>query len=197
MAKVNVTYERLVDLAEGRLPQAQHAALLAQVQADPQLNAEYARLSRLIALMRTDDSVDAPEAVVARAIKLFQSRAAAPRPGLLRRLAALLTFDSAQAPLAMGLRSASSGSRQLLFSAETCDIDVRVSPARDGWMIMGQVLGEEAPGVVRLNPSGMQVELNALGEFSLPVVPAGRYSLTLALPDQEIETPEFAVGSIR
>ncbi len=196
MAKVNVTYEQLVDLVEGRLPQTQHAALLAQVQSDPQLNAEYARLSRLIALMRADDSVDAPEAVVQRAVKLFHARAAL-QPGLLRQLAALLTFDSAQAPLAVGLRSALAGPRQLLFSAETCDIDVRLSPAGDNWMIRGQVLGEEAPGVVRLNPSGAQAELNALSEFSLPVVPAGRYSLTLVLRDLEIETPEFTVGSIR
>jgi hypothetical protein len=197
MADANVTYEQLVDLAEGRVPQDRRAPLLARVQADPQLHTEYVRILRLISLMRADDSIDAPEAVLQRVIKLFRSRVAEARPGLLRRLGALLTFDSAQSPLAVGLRSTSVGPRQMLFSAEAYDIDVRLSPAGENeWTIVGQVLGEDTSGAVRLNPPGVQAELNALGEFALSAVPAGRYSLTVALRGLEIETPEFTVGAM-
>lgn len=67
-----VTQEQLIDLAHGRLSAQVAAALRTQIAADPALSAEFAAVEELISLMRSDTSVDAPEHVIARAVRLMR-----------------------------------------------------------------------------------------------------------------------------
>jgi hypothetical protein len=146
---------------------------------------------------------DAPEAAIERAIALFAPRAAAAstlrRPGLLRRLATL-AFDSGSQPaLAFGQRSEAGGVRQLLFSLEGRDIDLRIAPDESGaaFALSGQVLGPDSAGVVVIEPDqggdADAVTLSELGEFRLRPVGPGTYRLTLELADQAIELPPVQV----
>jgi len=71
----------------------------------------------------------------------------------LRRVLATLRFDSAAQPvLALGMRGGRAGTRQLLFSAEGYDLDLRLTPDLSGpcWQLDGQVLGPEGPMRVSL-----------------------------------------------
>ena len=145
---------------------------------------------------------NAPEHVIQRAMAVWQPRrqAAPDAPGLMQRLLAVLTFDSAGAsPLAFGARSTGGAPRQMLFSAEGHDIDLRIRPAEQAehWLLSGQVLGPEAKGMVLVADANGQLlgesALSELGEFLLPAVAAGRYTVSLRIGEREIELPAVYV----
>jgi len=91
--------------------------------------------------------------------------------------------------------------RQLVFSAEGRDIDLRIAPSGPRFTVSGQVLGPDDHGAVALSPeqasaSVHEAPLDQFGEFRLADVVAGRYRLSLLLGEHEIELPPFDVGSI-
>lgn len=190
-----VPYRLLVDLAEGRLAPLEAAAIRAQIVDDPEAQRDLAELEALIDLMRSDDSVDAPEHVVARAARLLRPKETLPRK--LRRLTALLSSDSWQLPgLAPGLRSLHAWPRAILLRAGDRELDLQVGPRGEQWQVSGQVLGPEMPGVVTLSgtPDQVTAPLNDLGEFVLPLVAGGRYTLTVTQGDLEIVVPNLEIG---
>lgn len=157
---------------------------------------------------------DAPADWQARAVAAWRRPQPAPdRLAQVRtRLQALLQFDSwATAPLAAGLRSTGSATRQLVFSAEGRDVDLRIVPQGDTYAIRGQVLGPDDEGHVRLAATGgpadgtparaadgvddgRQTALDTLGEFHLGGITPGHYTLHLVLGDTEVALPAFQVG---
>jgi hypothetical protein len=141
---------------------------------------------------------DAPEHLIQRAIDLWQPRAAAATAGgALRRWIATLRLDSADGGnLALGLRASSaSATRQMLFSAEGRDIDLRLEPLADRrWRISGQVLGPDVAGVAELrcgDAAPQQVAWNELSEFEFEPVATGVCALTLRADSWEISVPSF------
>lgn len=183
----NITYEQLVDLAEGRLLAAEAAALHQIVAADPSARAELSALEDLITLMRSDDSVAAPEHVIARAVRLMRSPSPAPTTNVLQRIVAILRGDSRQLPMAAGLRSGQVV-RSLTYSAADWDLDLQLTPQAGRWQLQGQLLGPELAGLVELdgNLGSFTATINELGEFSLPSVEAGVYTLRIRLGVHEI-----------
>jgi hypothetical protein len=149
--------------------------------------------------MRADTSIDAPRDVLVYAKNIFQNTRVA-APTLVRRIVAALSFDSFTSAPAFGTRSRQTETRQLLFSAQGNDIDVRVSPQSEGWAISGQVLGAPIAAIrdaaVLLQGASLSetAELNDLSEFSFPPVPPGSYKLNLRLGDVEVELPEIGLG---
>jgi hypothetical protein len=191
----HLRFAKLADLAEGRLSPDEREDSLEHVSACSRCSAKLNRLEQVIGLMRTDEGVDAPPALVSHAINLFRSRAiASSEPSLVKRVLAALSFDSLQMSPAFGVRSGQPAARQLLFSAGENDLDLRVTPSNDAWIVSGQVLGSQcAGGQVELEGSGLtsRAELNEQCEFRLPPVPAGSYQLRLRLGLTEVEVPEL------
>lgn len=143
------------------------------------------------ALARSRLLVDAPEALIQRTIALFDARRPAPR-----RLAAVLRFDSlGLAPQAAGVRSGGDGTRQVLFSAEGRDIDLRIAPDGGRWRISGQVLGPDAQGRAQLESDAgkLEVDWNELSEFGFESVPAGTITLTLHGEGWEMVLPALKI----
>lgn len=194
----HIPFDRLVDLAEGRLPTEERDQLLAHIASNPQAAAEFAELERMLDLMRSDDMEDAPSYVVSRANRLMRQKKSGEvaQPNLIQRLVALLKFDSAMAPAAAGIRSVQSDVRQMLYSAEGYDIDLRVMPTGDTWMVSGQLLGPSAQGQAMLQgPATVYADLNELSEFNLDGVPSGQYTLTLHLEDVDIDIDSLDIGA--
>lgn len=143
---------------------------------------------------------DAPPALIQRAIGLWQAPVTA-APGPLRRLLATLSFDSAStSPLALGLRSGGGpAARQLLFSAEGRDVDLRLVPATTGvplcWTLRGQLLGPDAGATAELQVGehAARVALDELAEFRFDLVPQGECRLTLRSGDWILELPPFRI----
>ena len=154
-------------------------------------------IRQTVGLMRSDATEDAPVELVQYARNIFRSRAARGKPSLLTRIIASLTFDSLTMAPAFGLRSQAAAGRQLIYSAEAADIDVRVSPDNDEWQIAGQLLGSSyTSGDVNLESGSFSasVPLNELCEFSFSTVPNGVYKISVRLSDLLIETPPLELG---
>ena len=145
---------------------------------------------------------DPPDAVVQRAMAVWRPRATALPASLLQRVAAglvqrvqaVLSQDSGWAPApAFGLRSSGDQTRQMLFSAQGHDIDLRISPAPEAepghWRISGQLLGPAATGRALLFLAGWSAEAawDELCEFRFDAVPSGRCTLLLMAADWQLE----------
>jgi hypothetical protein len=157
---------------------------------------ELHRVENLLAVMKEDKSVDAPRDVLAYAVSLFARRE--PKPSLVQRIVAALSFDSFDNAPAFGVRSGASTARQLIYTAGENDIDLRIAEDENSrWVVAGQILGEHrAGGEISLH--GYEVStsayLNEQCEFALPAVPAGNYELVVRLADVEVEVPRLEIG---
>lgn len=191
----HLAFEKITDLAENRLSDAQRAEAEAHVSACSRCSAQLAQVGQTINLMRTDVAEDAPRDVLSSVVNMFRSRQPASQPSLVRRVLAALNFDSTTLAPAYGVRSGQAAARQMLYSAGDNDLDLRVQPSGEAWVVSGQVLGECTGGRVELMDGGELVtvaaELNELCEFTLPAVPSGSYILRLHLNDVEVEIPDL------
>jgi len=133
---------------------------------------------------------DAPAALLRRAEAIFPQA-----PGLLRRIHALLSVDSWATPLP-ALRSGAAAARQLLFTTELRDIDLRILPGESGWTLEGQVLGPADAASLNLQRDGGQLallELDELGAFHIGGLPDGSYELVFYFQDERVELPALDV----
>lgn len=191
----HIPFSALVDLAENRTAPDESSELMTHVSTCTKCKGELQGLEQVMLLMRTDTAPDAPRDLIAYAVNIFAQRAAAKAPSLLRRLVAALTFDSnANLVPAFGMRSGQVASRQLVYSAEGNDVDLRLTPLKDQWVVAGQLLGQGCEaGEVRLEgeTSSAAARMNELCEFTLPPVPSGSYKLFLRLGNIEVEVPQL------
>jgi hypothetical protein len=139
----------------------------------------------------------APATLTTRSAAMETARA------LVRYVSAVLTFDSwAAATLAHGMRSVRNPTRHLLYSAQGRDIDLRITPAAEHFSLSGQVLGPDETGRIELalvdtpTSPGHHGVLDALGEFRLDGVPAGRYVLTLHVGAESMQVQNIDVGEL-
>jgi len=193
-ASPHIPYDKLVDIADGRMPLAQRRESMSHVSACSRCATQLEKLHQVINVMRSDKAEDAPRDVVANAINMFRHRAISQEPSLLRRIAAALTFDSFTATPAFGVRSGQTGSRQLIYSTEGNDIDLRLTPQENMWVVAGQVLRSDCSGGTVSLEGGTYsatAPLNDLCEFNLNAVQSGDYVLRVRLADIEIEIPEL------
>jgi hypothetical protein len=149
---------------------------------------------------------DAPPALQRAAIGLWPAASARPflnaaATALLRQVAAVLSFDSWAAPaLASGMRALRSTTRQLLYSAQGRDIDLRIAPVADAYALVGQVLGPDEMGSIELTrldvaaQPAWRAQLDTLGEFRIDGLSRGVYALTLQLGGDAIVLPPVDVG---
>lgn len=195
----HVPFRTLTDYVSGDLPLLERVDVEVHVAVCSRCAKELAELERLIQVMRTDLSEDAPPRVIKRALKLFRARSAQKdtSSGFRQRVLAVLHFDSIGLAPAFGVRSGKPGARQLLFSTNVNEIDLRIEPADQAWLISGQVLGVSTAGgtvVLEGDASTSEAPLNELSEFTLPPVQAGTYKLILNLTDVEVEIEEIRIG---
>lgn len=161
---------------------------------------------------------EAPPAAVQAAIDLWPSSSPHSTVSLAESAArivhAILSFDSWARPgFALGMRSARSDKRHLLFSAGERDVDLRINPEDGAFYIMGQILGPDEAGSVELSPDagspaveagasnderangGWVARLDELGEFRLNGIRPGTYRLTLHLGSDAVVVYPIVVGA--
>jgi hypothetical protein len=186
----HISLEILADIAENRLTSKALEAAMSHVATCSACDDTLRRLQQLIVMMKSDTSQDAPRDVLLAAINIFPTGTPSP----LRRILATLIFDSRSAGPAFGMRSLHTASRQLVYSAQQTDLDLRITIQNEECIVAGQLLRAVcAGGLVEISGTTGTAEtsLNELCEFTLPAIPAGKYSLRVRMPDVEIEIPEL------
>ena len=206
--------ERILAFADGRLAPGEAAAIERELATDAEAAALLATYRAASDAVRTDDSVEAPAEVIARARAVFDA-AALPRKsaagGLIeriQRLVAQLVYDSRVQPSLVGLRGRGEGF-QLSFEAAGAEIDLQAEPSQPGvsvanddegtagggaggWRVVGQVMMDQpvSGGVVSMiaPSSGEIVAQSACDDSGTFVLRAagGRFEIDIELPDRTI-----------
>ena len=185
----HLSLQTLADIAEDRVAGTALETAIAHVSVCSACDDLLRRLRQLILTMKNDRAGDAPRDVLMSTINIFS-----PSQSPLRRVVAILTFDSRSAGPAFGMRSLHATSRQLLYSAQEADLDLRITVQNEECIVMGQIIRDGcAGGVVEISGAtgSAETSLNELCEFTLPAVPFGNYSLKVRMLDVEIEIPEL------
>ena len=153
------------------------------------------QIEKLIHLMQTDDSVDAPADAIKQARNIFRQAVREPKRSLLQRIVAVLQADLSPNKAAFGERSASAlKSRQLLYTAGDTRIDLRVIDADGRFIIHGQILGDELEytNVKLFNDEHSALsKADEFGAFEIHSVNPGTYSLSLTVGEKEIFIEEI------
>ena len=186
----HLSLETLADIADNRLTSKALDAAMSHVKTCSPCDERLRRLQQLILTMKSDTAPDAPRAVVLSAISIFPAGA----PSSLRRIVATLMFDSRSAGPAFGMRSLHKASRQLVYSAQETDLDLRITIQNEECVVTGQLLRDACDGgMVEISGTtgSAETSLNELCEFTLPAIPVGNYSLRVRMADVEIEIPEL------
>lgn len=189
----HISLETLVDLVEGRATSASLENAVAHISTCSDCVDTLRRLQQLILTMKSDTAPDAPRDLLQSAINIFSPEG---QPSSLRQLIAVLTFDSRHAGPAYGIRSLRSSSRQLLYSAQETDVDLRITVQNDECIVAGQVIRDGCHGgqvEISGDAGSAAASLNEVCEFTLPAIPLGNYSLRVKMPDVQIEIPELAL----
>lgn len=149
-------------------------------------NSDENLLNKIVSLMQTDNSVDAPQDSIKWAKSLFLTRSVAPKKSLVQKVLAVLQMDISKTNPAFGERSAAaSKSRQMLFDAGDTTIDLRISETENAFTLRGQLLGDDFQNIsITLNE--FESKTNELGEFLFTSVQNGIYNLTIEVADTEI-----------
>ena len=187
----HISLETLVDIIEGRATSAALEGAVAHITTCSDCVDTLRRLQHVILTMQNDTARDAPRDLLQSAINIFSPERQLPS---LRHIVAVLTFDSRHAGPAFGIRSLRSTSRQLLYSAQETDLDLRITVQNDECVVAGQVIRDGCvSGQVEISgDAGSAVaNLNEVCEFTLPAIPLGNYSLRVKMPDVQIEIPEL------
>jgi len=193
-----IAFSQLVDWVEGRLSEEEARAVEEQMAvADASTLADVAWLRRFVRATESSILESPPPEVRSALIARFRAHAEGRRtPGLLKRVAATLTFDGGLRP-AVGARAAGTqgARRQLVYSADTLDVALNFLPrARDkNFDLDGQVLPHDDVELgtfsVQLLQSETELGITAtddLGAFAFESIPSGVYEIILSTDRVEV-----------
>lgn len=143
-------------------------------------------IKRIITLMQTDKSVNAPMDAIKWSKNIFRSRVAEPKKGFVERVLAVLQMDISPNKTVFGERSASATqTRQMLFEADENSIDLRISSDENGFAIKGQILGKGFENAT-VKIGKFETKSNELSEFKFENITSGNYDLILKTDNKEI-----------
>ncbi len=146
------SFDELLAFAANQLEADKALAVQRHLQASSSDANVVREIQRTLAVMRADDTVAAPDSVLARARALFEKAVRVEVPSLaqtLRRIIAQLTFDNRRQPALAGYRSVAQAVA-LSFAADGVEIDLQIEPPSqresNEWRMLGQVSAEPRCG---------------------------------------------------
>jgi hypothetical protein len=148
-------------------------------------------IEKIIYLMQTDKSVDAPQDAIDWSKNIFRTRAIEPKKSFVEKVFAVLQMDLSPNKAVFGERSASANqARQMLFEAGENSVDLRIKETEKGLEIRGQILGEGFENA-QVKLGDFETETNELSEFKFNEIPNGKYNLILQSGEKEIVIEEL------
>lgn len=156
------------------------------------------RTEKIIELIRSDRSSDAPDEAVKWVKNLYRTDFAhAVEPGpLLKRILAALQMDVSPGTALQGERGTQGTAvRTLVFSVDELVIQIEVSGHSKRFDLIGQILGSSKPNLtVQLKGAGVVKEIQAEdGQFQFSITKKGDYSVSVHTGLTIIETGTFSI----
>lgn len=201
-----ISFERLADWAEGRLPEEEARAMTEQLQRADEETRARAEWLRAFARASEQTTLTAPPREVRENLsRRFAAYAEGARePGLLQRFVATLSFEGGTQP-AFGVRSARAeeAQGQLVYSTDVADIALNFHPRPGGRVDLdGQLFpaGDAEPDgfVVQLLSGGSDVGITTtdeLGEFGFESIAPGEYEVLVSNDEVEIQLSSVRLGA--
>jgi hypothetical protein len=150
------------------------------------MNDDNDNIQKIIHLMQTDDSVDAPNDAIKWSKNLFRTKAAEHERGILKRIVGVLLQQLDPGTAAVGERSGTAGNmRQMLFEAGDNRVDLRVKQVAGVFEVRGQILGRGSDQAV-INFAGEEKTLDKFGGFIFADINTGDYEMTIRTLESEI-----------
>jgi len=191
----HVSTEQIVNYTDGSTSVAERAVYENHLTACKECHGLSEEFQFLVTRLRNDSTCEPPRDLVQWGVNLFQPVAQPATGGILKKLIALLVFDTFDQPALAGVRRVGTLPRQLLFRAGEVDVDVKIESmeANDRITLVGQVLSNAEKffdnTVVKLESHGVvryKTRTNPVGEFSFDEVPKDTYHLSVDLPEGQI-----------
>lgn len=144
-------------------------------------------LNKIIYLMQTDKSEDAPQDSVKWAKNVFRVRAAEPKQSFAQKVLAVLQIDFSKNQPAFGERfSGSKTSKQIFVEAGKYAVDLRIEKSGKSWNLRGQIFGDIPPkSILRFegHDSVFETEIDEFSEFSCQTDSLENYALRIIQPE--------------
>lgn len=186
---MKVTFSKLVDWIENRLPAAEAAQVEATVAQDANAQETVAWLRRFNSASQSVQ-IGRPSQAVRDTLRARFDQYAAQQPSFFERLIATLTFDSHAQLATAGIRSAATEGQQqqLIYTTDSAEIALNIvqSPAKE-FAVFGQLfpftdipLDDFSVQLVQADSEVQITDTNELGEFELDPLPAGSYELVVS-----------------
>lgn len=189
MLSQHLTEEIIANFAEELLSQDEAAKVQNHLDSCAKCTSEVNNFSKIINLMKTDESKDAPSDSLVWAKNIFRSKIAEPKKSILQKILAVLEMDLSPNAAAFGERSASSPTRQLFYKAGEIGISLRISKDENDLSVMGQILGEGFENCeieLKSIQASISISSNEISEFRLLKVPFGNYDLFIRSLETEL-----------
>lgn len=196
----HIPVRKLAEYITGELSLLKRVELESHMAGCARCTHQLVELEQHIAKLRSASDPTTMSSVIESAVRAFRSRKSrlSTLSNSLRRVLAILNFDSMGIAPAFGVRSGIPAARQLVFRAGPDEIDLRIEPQGQTWTLSGQILGQSqvsGRAVLQGAQSTQTAVLNELGEFVLMSVRAGTYGLDISLATVRIEISDIKVGS--
>lgn len=197
--------DTLINIAEGRMDVAQSAGAESHLAGCEECRTALNQFQSIVVALRNKELVTPPQHVTQQVLRIFQpkakpvsgplSRSVSALQAGLQSLVAVLRFDSGLTPV-YGMRSGPAQARQLFYTVNEYDIDLRLAPHAGEWTVEGQLLGGNTQGTAELASAGRRYagDVNELGEFAFAGVRPDSYRLRITLPGLEISIPELVLA---
>jgi hypothetical protein len=190
MSTMHLSPETALDLLEGRMDSVQDTLWREHLDVCRDCTQSVDQWKQFQIALTRPHLKSAPAHDLESAFRIFPAR---PDEGVskLRRVLAVLIFDSFFEPAPAGARGVSAAARQLVLHADEFDIHVQLWGERDHMQMLGQILPRNGEGFAstarfHLLRNGERLEttdVDDLGEFQFDDVPDANLSLQIDLPN--------------
>ena len=191
----HISYARLLDYAERRLPSAELDDVQAHLATCWHCARQRELLAKMMRLMGGDQARGTSPETFQLVKNLINTRlpVTGKAQSPIRKIVAVLRSELAPFTPVFGERSGPSAARQLFYQAGTNAVELQIVPRKEGLLIAGQLLGPCERGEVELTngEDSWPAPLHESAEFTFFPVAEGSYKLWIRWSGVEVEVPEF------
>lgn len=191
----HIEFAKLIEKYEGRLSANEESKIADHLLVCPQCKISADKLAVFFNYLKPLETEEVPQYITANLLNIYQvKKKTVEGTSVFKRLIGNLVFDDWK--LAFNERLAFVDTRQMLYRAETFDIDLRFHFIEGKCKVSGQIFPDvKNKGIVKITAQNQikSTELNEHCEFVFPPISEGVYDLQITLDNISIELPNISI----